>query len=62
VTEAGDIEETFLGFIKLDSGKAKYLAEKVVELLGQYGIDLDKMRGQVSLYFVEFLISSFKFQ
>ena len=60
MTDEGDIRETFLGFIKLSSGKAEALAQLVVDQLAEMGIDLQKMRGQVRHLFSSF--NTFKIQ
>jgi len=42
------IQETFLGFVPMDSGKAQVIANTSINLLTELGISLEKLRGQVS--------------
>ena len=43
------IEETFLGFIPMQSGTAINIANAAIQLLKDLGLQLEKLRGQVSL-------------
>jgi len=54
VSVAGEevkIEESFLGFVPMNSGTAQVIADTALDLLNELGFSLDKLRGQVSVSF-----------
>ena len=44
-----EVKETFLGFISMSFGKAGHIANLAIKTLENFGITLEKLRGQVSL-------------
>lgn len=44
-----EVKETFFGFISMSSGKAQDIANLAILTLENFGITLEKLRGQVSL-------------
>ena len=44
-----EVKESFLGFVSMSSGKAEDIANLAIKTLENFGITLEKLRGQVSL-------------